>query len=87
MTLCPTSDPGQVESGTEKAMSRGRNLEPGLEGLSGGRREALGSGEHSLDGPSASACQPFSHAHTTCTPCPTHPAPQRPCALNVWLGF
>lgn len=78
MTLCPTSDPGQVESETEKAMSRGRNLEPGLEGLSGGRQEALGSGEHSLDGPSTSACQPFSHTQTTCTPYTTHPAPQRP---------
>ena len=35
VTLCPTSDPGQVGSGNEQAMSGGRNLDPGLEGLSG----------------------------------------------------
>lgn len=31
------------------------------------------------------ACQPLSHAQATCTPHPTHKAPQRPRALNVWL--
>lgn len=77
MTLCPASDPGQGGSGNEKAMSGGRNVEPGLEGLSGpGKRpRAVGS----------TACQPLSHAQATCTPHPTHSAPQRPHALNVWL--
>ena len=88
MTLCPDSDPGQVGSGNEKAVSGGRNVEPGLEGLSG---QARGPGQWGAQpaSPSPMPRPRAPHILHTALPKHVHPtsctqrSPKTPCSERL----